>query len=65
MAYGVLETLYKKEISIKDGIQLAVKAVNSAIQRDTGSGQGIDVATITSEGFKKVFTKNIDSTITV
>ena len=65
MAYGVLETLFKENTSIKEGIQLAVKAINAAIQRDIGSGQGIDVATITGEGFRKVLTKNIDSTITV
>ena len=29
------------------------------------SGQGVDVATITKEGFKRVFSKNIDTKVTI
>lgn len=63
-ALGVLDTLYKKEITVQDGIKLAVKAINAAIQRDTASGEGVDVFSITKEGVKKVFSKQIDTTIT-
>ncbi len=63
MAYGVLDSLYAKGISVADGIKLAVKAVNAAIQRDIASGEGIDIFTITKEGVKKALTKKIDTTI--
>lgn len=65
MAYGVLDSSYVKGISIADGIKLAVKAINSAIQRDTYSGEGIDVYTITKEGVKKVLAKKLDTNIRV
>ncbi len=60
MAYGVLETLYVKNMSIDEGIQLAVKSVNAAIQRDIASGDGIDIVTITKDGAKKIITKYLE-----
>ena len=65
MAWGVLDTLYKDGLSLQDGMKLAVKAVNASIQRDTGSGEGIDVYTITKAGVKKVLTKRIETNLTV
>ncbi len=58
-AFGVLDTLYKKDMSIADGIKLGIKAINAAMQRDTATGEGIDVITITKEGVKKVLTKRV------
>ena len=63
MAYGVLETLYKKDLSVEEGVKLAVKALNAALQRDSASGSGYDVVTITEKGFQKVIAKEIDSRI--
>lgn len=63
MAYGVLDTLYIKDIIVKDGVQLAIKAINAALQRDVSSGDGIDVITITSEGIKKVFARDVSTTV--
>ncbi len=61
MAYGVLETIYKEELLIKDGVELATKAISAAMQRDMATGEGLDVFTITSEGVKKVVAKKIVS----
>jgi len=44
---------------VKEGIELAKEALKSSTQRDTGSGYGIDVFTITKEGIKKVVTQEI------
>lgn len=60
-ALGVLETLYKKNMSIDEGVKLAVKAVNAALQRDTASGNGIDVITITDKGVQWVLEKEIET----
>ncbi len=64
-ATGVLEANYKEDLSVDEGVKLAVKAVNAAIQRDTGSGSGIDIITITKEGTKKAFSKQLDTRLTV
>jgi len=60
MAFGVLETLYKKGLSVEEGVKLAAKGINAAVQRDIASGNGIDIITITREGIKKVFSKEIE-----
>lgn len=65
MVYGVLETLYKKDMSIDEGIKLAAKSINAAVQRDIASGNGIDIVTITKEGIKKVLSREISVKIEV
>jgi len=65
MVYGVLETLYKKDMSIDEGIKLSVKSINAALQRDIASGNGIDVVAITADGIKKVISKEISARIEV
>ncbi|MDO8643152.1 MAG: proteasome subunit beta [Candidatus Woesearchaeota archaeon] len=57
--YGVLEAMYKKDMSIHEGIALAKKALNAAVQRDSASGCGFDITTITQDGFKLVETGEI------
>ena len=59
-AYGVLETMYRKDMSIEEGIKLAMKALNAAIQRDSASGNGVDVVTITKDGVKRVLSKKLE-----
>jgi proteasome beta subunit len=57
---GLLERQYKKDISIKEGIELAKESLKSSTQRDVGSGYGIDIFTITKEGIKKVVAQTIE-----
>lgn len=65
MVYGVLETLYKKDMSIEEGIKLAAKSLNAALQRDIASGNGIDIVTITKDGIKKALSMEINTRIEV
>ena len=65
MAFGVLETLYKKGLTIEEGVKLAAKGVNAAVQRDIASGNGIDIVAITKDGIKKVFCKEFEMKIEV
>lgn len=58
---GLLERGYKKDMNIKQGVQLAVEALKSSTQRDTGSGYGIDIFTLTKDGVKKVISQEIQS----
>jgi proteasome beta subunit len=46
IAYGVLESLYHKEITNEEAKEIARKAVSAAMERDPGSGNGIDVLII-------------------
>ena len=46
IAYGVLESLYKKEIKNEQAKEIASRAVSAAMERDPGSGNGIDVLAI-------------------
>ena len=61
MAIAVFDTLYIKNIKVNEAIKLAVKAINAAIQRDTATGEGIDVITITKQGAKKALSKQIET----
>ncbi len=54
MAYGLLETSYKKDMSEEQGVDLAIKCINAAIQRDSASGGGVDVVAINKDGIKDV-----------
>ncbi len=54
MAYGVLESKYKQDINVEQGVKLVVDALNAAMQRDTPTGSGFDVVVITKDGAKKV-----------
>ena len=56
---GFLEREWKPNVSIQQGIELAIEALKSSTQRDTGSGNGIDVFTITKEGIKHVISQEI------
>ena len=46
MAYGVLESLYNKEVTNEQAKEIAKKAVSAAMERDPGSGNGIDLLAI-------------------
>jgi len=58
---GLLERQYRADITVKEGAELAVEALKSSTQRDTGSGYGIDVFTITKDGINKVVEKELVS----
>lgn len=46
VAYGVLENLYHSEMTNDQAKQVAEKAVSAAMERDPGSGNGIDALII-------------------
>ena len=57
MALGILDQQYKKEIQEVEAINLAVKSIRSAINRDSASGEGIDVLVINKDGIKETTEK--------
>jgi len=54
VAYGVLEPGYKEGMSVKEAIPLVVRAVNSAMKRDSASGDSFDVAIVSTEGYREL-----------
>jgi proteasome beta subunit len=53
MALGIMDAEYKKNMPEDTSKKLAIKAVKSSIQRDSASGDGIDVLTITKKGIEE------------
>ncbi|HLC52646.1 MAG TPA: proteasome subunit beta [Candidatus Nanoarchaeia archaeon] len=58
-AYGVLETQYNPEMNVEEGIKLAIRAVNTALQRDSASGNGINIMVVNSQEIKRVMYKEV------
>lgn len=52
VAYGLLEEEYADGITLKDATRVAFRAVNAAIARNIGTGDGINVATVGKDGFR-------------
>lgn len=59
MAYGVLEQRYSEEKTIEENLPISIRALNSAMQRDSATGDGISLVTITKGGFKERTEKEI------
>jgi len=51
MAFGVLEDRYQSDIDKDGAIELAIRALHSAIKRDAGSGEGLSISVITRDAY--------------
>lgn len=54
IAFGVLEDNYKPGLTEEDAVELAIRAVSTAIKRDCATGEGVDVVVINKKGFRKL-----------
>ncbi|MCK4928325.1 MAG: archaeal proteasome endopeptidase complex subunit beta [Methanosarcinales archaeon] len=54
IAYGILEDRFKKDMSLDDGVDLAIRALHNVVKRDAASGNGVKVVKITSDGYFEV-----------
>src|SRR6056297_3127488 len=59
-ALGVLEQEYHDELSLDEAETVAAKAIQSAVERDLASGNGINVAVVTEDGVDITRYKNFD-----
>jgi len=57
--YGVLEDHYEKGMTVSDGLDLAMRSLHAAMRRDSASGDGYSVASITKDGFVALDDKEI------
>jgi len=60
IAYGVLEDQYSKEMTIDEGVALAIHALHAAMRRDSASGEGMEVMVITKEKQEEISGEKID-----
>jgi proteasome beta subunit len=65
MVWGYLENTYEKNIVVEDGVKLALKSLNAAIQRDSASGSGFDIVKITKDGLTQVLEKEIQTKVAI
>ena len=54
MAYGVLEDRFLAKMNEEAAIDLAIRALKSAMKRDAGSGEGIHVVVITKDKYEEL-----------
>ncbi|MGQ9551331.1 MAG: archaeal proteasome endopeptidase complex subunit beta [Candidatus Bathycorpusculaceae bacterium] len=64
IAYGVLEDKYKEDVSVEEFLPPIVKAVNSAMKRDAGSGNSFNVAVIDESGYRELTDKEKNRLLT-
>src|SRR6056297_2061880 len=63
LAYGTLEQEYDDDLSLEDAKSIAARAIKSAVERDTGSGNGVFLAEITDEGVEIQGHKDFDDVL--
>lgn len=54
VAYGILESEYEEGMPVSRATSLAARAIHAAIQRNSGTGDNIDVAVVDSKGFREL-----------
>lgn len=62
LAYGVLEDRYKPDMTVEQGVELAAKALESAMKRDSASGNGMQFCVITPEKFE-IFEREVSKQV--
>lgn len=58
--YGVLEDHYKENMTPNEGIDLAIRAIHTAMKRDAASGNGIEVILIDKKGYHEYSDEDVE-----
>lgn len=59
--YGVLEDGFSDDMSEKEALKLASRALSASGQRDAASGNGMDLAVITNDGYRALTDSEVNS----
>jgi len=51
---GYLERMWKPGVLVKEGVELAKEAIKASMERDFGTGNGMNIFTVTKDGIKEV-----------
>lgn len=60
VAYGVLEDRCKEGLKVDEGLEIAIRAIKAATERDTYSGNGYLVAKVDKNGFEMLSDEKVD-----
>ncbi len=60
IAFGILDEGYKENMNWKDAVKLAVRAINSAMNRDSASGDGVNILVIDEKGYRFLSKEEIE-----
>ncbi len=63
VAFGILESDYRDGLTVEESIPIAIKAVNAAILRNAGTGDGFDVVVITKDGYQELSKEEKESVL--
>ncbi len=63
IAYGILQAYYKDDLNLDEILELGARAMKASIERDVFTGDGIDIATITKEGFKLFSKEEVENVL--
>jgi len=58
-ANPILDSDYKKDINLEEGIKLAKRCINASIKRDPASGEGLDIYIVKEKEIKQVVKQEI------
>ncbi len=61
--YGVLEDHFQKGMTMSDTVDLAVRSLHAAMKRDSASGDGMSIVSITPEAFTPLDEKDIQKRV--
>ncbi len=62
-AYGVLEDRFHEDITVDEAIEVALRSLKAATERDTFSGNGFLVAKVTKDGYEMLEKEEINAII--
>jgi len=60
IAFGVIEDRYSEKIPVEEGVDLAIRALSSAMKRDAASGNDMKIVQITEKGYAEMEKEAID-----
>ncbi len=60
MAYGLFEDAYESGMDEDEAVSLVIRAVRAASERDVASGDGVDVAVINTDGFRRLEPEEVE-----
>jgi len=60
IAFGVIEDRYSEKISVDEGADLAIRALSSAMKRDSASGNDMRIVQITEKGYIELSKDEVD-----
>ena len=60
----ILDSDYKENMGLEDGVELAKRCIFASTKRDPASGEGLDIFTITKDGIKQVAKQKAEAVYT-